>query len=87
MKIFSLTIKYRVYPYLASFLMHDLSCLLAYINFKLIVQKLRTRCFHAGKKNLRNLLAINKANIYATDGLKCNLESLLSFWMLTKGRK
>ena len=36
MKIFSLTTKYRVYSYFASFLMHDLSCLLAYIDFKLI---------------------------------------------------
>lgn len=88
MKIFSLTIKYRVYPYFASFLTHDLFCLLAYIDFKLNCIKV-TNSMLPGKnlRNLLTLLAINKANLYATDGLKCNLESLLSFWMLAKGRK
>lgn len=88
MKIFSLTTKCRVYPYFASFLMNDLSCLLAYIDFKLTYNCTKvTNSMLPGKKNLRKLLAINKANIYATDGLEFNLESLLSFWMLAKGRK
>ena len=79
----SLTIRYGVYRYFVSFPMQDLFSFLAYNEFNL-VQKLQTQYFH-GKKPWK--ITHHQESKHDTDGLNCKLESLLSFWMLTKVRK
>ena len=79
----SLTIRYGVYRYFVSFPMQDLFSFLAYNEFNL-VQKLQTQYFH-GKKPWK--ITHYQESKHDTDGLNCKLESLLSFWMLTKVRK